>query len=479
MPNDVARNFAKCNRGLVVAPAGFGKTHLIAESLGYVSGKELILTHTHAGVDALRTKLTSFGVSSSKYRVTTIDSLALCYAKAFPHLAGWKGSYPSGNEEWYELRVASSRLFRCRAPRRVLRASYDGIFVDEYQDCCGTQHEMIKSIAEALPCRVVGDPLQAIYRALHGNDVMKWSVVKSMFPIVDVLNVPYRWQEKNPKLGEWLGDVRSRLEKGSEVEFANAYGTVNWTPSADMQQRIAACYGMFDKVGVVAICDWPARCAEIAGKTRNHFSVLESVECHDLLRFAEDMENSQGLKRVLCVIDFAERCFTGMSLLADLHKRLKIGKAYRPRSPDKVCLWNTMKTVKESVDLGAVENMMSAIERLSTKHFYKRRELWCEMKRTLQGYDSGSERSLREVAWVRRDAARRNGRNIFSRWTIATPLLIKGLEFDHAILLDTIQMKSAEELYVALTRGSTSLTILCSERSVRHSPPAWVREGND
>ena len=42
--------------GYVVAPAGFGKTYLIAESTALSTGRQLILTHTYAGVDALRFK---------------------------------------------------------------------------------------------------------------------------------------------------------------------------------------------------------------------------------------------------------------------------------------------------------------------------------------------------------------------------------------------------------------------------------------
>lgn len=476
MPDDVVRNFAKCDRGLVVAPAGCGKTHLIADSVGCAAGKQLVLTHTHAGVDALRTKLTAVGVPSAKYRVTTIDSLALCYSNAFPNLAGWDCDYPSGDEEWSALRVAACRLFRCRAPRRVLRASYAGVFVDEYQDCGGTQHAMISAIAETLPCRIVGDPLQAIYRGLHANDIAKWSEVEEMFPVVDELIEPHRWRKRNPKLGDWLADVRSRLVKGDEVDFTNADGSVKWIQLADKKGQINACYRAFNMGGIVAICDWPGRCAEIAGKTKNHFTVLESVECPDLLRTAADIENSSGLKRVECIVCHARRCFTGMTFLTSLLDRMKKGKSYNPRSPDKKHLWDAMQAVAESADFQAVEDMMSAIDGLSDTHFYKRRELWRDMRRIFESYDSGSGKSLRESAWALRDHARRNGRRVLSKRTVATPLLIKGLEFDHALLLDAMQMRSAEELYVALTRGAFSLTVLSSKRSVIHSVPAWIME---
>jgi hypothetical protein len=42
-------------RGLIVAPAGCGKTHLITETLNINAGEPyLVLTHTTAGVAALK-----------------------------------------------------------------------------------------------------------------------------------------------------------------------------------------------------------------------------------------------------------------------------------------------------------------------------------------------------------------------------------------------------------------------------------------
>ena len=100
------------------------------------------------------------------------------------------------------------------------------------------------------------------------------------------------------------------------------------------------------------------------------------------------------------------------------------------------------------------------------------------MKRTLRGYDTRSDSSMRESAWRLRDHSRRHGQRILSKRIVATPLLIKGLEFNHALLLDARQMGSAEELYVALTRGTSSLTVLSSDPKVVHSPPAWMRESS-
>lgn len=52
------------------------------------------------------------------------------------------------------------------------------------------------------------------------------------------------------------------------------------------------------------------------------------------------------------------------------------------------------------------------------------------------------------------------------RRTIGTPLLVKGLEFDHAAVLWDPEHFSVEGLYVAITRASKSLTIVSRSRDL-------------
>ena len=56
---------------------------------------------------------------------------------------------------------------------------------------------------------------------------------------------------------------------------------------------------------------------------------------------------------------------------------------------------------------------------------------------------------------------RYRGRPVGRKRLIGTTSLVKGLEFDHAIVLDAGCL-SRKELYVALTRGAKSLTIVSS-----------------
>ncbi len=59
--------FISGNKTALISPAGYGKTHSIAECLYVADGKQLVLTHTHAGVSSLKEKIKSRGIESSKY----------------------------------------------------------------------------------------------------------------------------------------------------------------------------------------------------------------------------------------------------------------------------------------------------------------------------------------------------------------------------------------------------------------------------
>jgi hypothetical protein len=69
--------------------------------------------------------------------------------------------------------------------------------------------------------------------------------------------------------------------------------------------------------------------------------------------------------------------------------------------------------------------------------------------------------TLGQVAEKYHAEFRYKGRPSGRRKLIGTTLLVKGLEFDHAIVLDADSL-SRKELYVAMTRGAKSLTIISS-----------------
>jgi DNA helicase-2/ATP-dependent DNA helicase PcrA len=78
------------SKSSVTAPAGCGKTQLIADSLKAYSGLKpvLVLTHTNAGKGALEARLDSAAVPKSSFRVFTIDSWAIRVISKFPARSG-------------------------------------------------------------------------------------------------------------------------------------------------------------------------------------------------------------------------------------------------------------------------------------------------------------------------------------------------------------------------------------------------------
>ncbi|MFT7452860.1 MAG: superfamily II DNA or RNA helicase [Patescibacteria group bacterium] len=75
--------FVDGRKTLLVAPAGYGKTYTIAECLKYTDGKQLILTHTHAGVASIKEKIKKLNIETKKYSIETISSFAQKYFHAF------------------------------------------------------------------------------------------------------------------------------------------------------------------------------------------------------------------------------------------------------------------------------------------------------------------------------------------------------------------------------------------------------------
>ena len=87
-----------------------------------------------------------------------------------------------------------------------------------------------------------------------------------------------------------------------------------------------------------------------------------------------------------------------------------------------------------------------------------RKELWQDFDRMLGLVARDSSQSFSDAAAAVRGRAKKFGRRPSDR-VVGTPLLVKGLEFDHVLVMNAQQL-SREELYVSLTRAQTSLTVM-------------------
>ena len=94
-----------------------------------------------------------------------------------------------------------------------------------------------------------------------------------------------------------------------------------------------------------------------------------------------------------------------------------------------------------------------------------RRECVYQLREALHRCAGNTFADLPDMVAEARTRARHRGR-LTHRRTIGTPLLVKGLEFDHAVLLWEQDHLSVQGLYVALTRASKSLTIVSRSRTL-------------
>lgn len=276
-------------RGSVVAPAGHGKTELIAKLTG-LAARTLVLTHTHAGVHALRARMSRLGIDPRAAAVDTIASWASRYTTAFPTLGRPLGRMPVG-DEWSHLYTSGLDVLSASPVRDVIAASYDRVLVDEYQDCDLYQHRLVTGLAEQLPTIVFGDPMQGIF-GFRGNPSVSWERdVFPEFPLLGTLEAPMRWKDENPLLGEWIAQVRRQLERGETIDLAGSPAT--YLPCEDEYDLSPLFHELDDARGTVAALHCRrGTCDQLAKLSKAAYQAIEDIACKTL-----QSSQSRGIDR--------------------------------------------------------------------------------------------------------------------------------------------------------------------------------------
>ncbi|MFB2761797.1 UvrD-helicase domain-containing protein [Shewanella xiamenensis] len=472
MSERLALKLSECtSKGYVIAPAGYGKTHLIALAVRASAAKQLILTHTFAGVNSIKTKLQTLGVPTRLYQVDTIASWSLRICLSYPKTSGWNIETPN-SKQWKKLYESCASLLQKQFIRTAITSTYTGIYVDEYQDCSDAQHSLICAFAEFLPCRVLGDPMQAIFDFEEDKPV-NWEMnIYPMFECLGKLETPWRWVNAGqPELGAWLKDARNKLEKGEKIDLLSV------TPPSviriytdphylDAKQYSSLCALLGNNDSVIALFGGDQQSKNkthlLAQKLSGRFSSIEEIEgktLHSFIKKFEAAKNSH--QRFLVALDFSKKCFTGVrSILTAGTKRGEIAKQSKgTKYPVVLQAANTYLDNPTSIHL---ESFFLALK-ANPETFVYRRDLLSRFFHVLKIHIDGDGATLSEAANLYQREMRHTGRPLSHRKLIGTTLLVKGLEYDHAVILDADTL-NAKDLYVAMTRGSKSLTMIGSGR---------------
>lgn len=461
----------------VTMPAGAGKTELIAAISAQVAAREartLILTHTHAGVDALRRRLTRFSVTASNATVRTIDAWCFDLIKHVPQLA--QRNVPE-HPDWSQSAAyhqAAERAVKTASVQRMLRVSYDAILVDEYQDCMLSQHGVVLALAESVPTGVLGDPLQGLFR-FGGNHPVDWDAdVSHMFPDLPVHVHPWRWHQTNPALGQWLLSIREDLLAGLTVDLSSA--PIRWVQATGPQGQNQVCYRSLTSTGsVVALGHFRNDCVSVSSRLGGNFTVMEPVDSSTMQDFARLVDGGDPLMIASGTVDFAMSCASRVAahVPAQARRRLGSGKALTTRTAERRESFAALNALLEHPGPEEVRIALQSLRQLSGVNLHCR-EAWNDTIAALRNaVQSDSPQPVTDALLAVRNHRRVSGRRPEAR-SVGRPLLVKGLEYDHVILLGADRY-NAEELYVALTRGSQSVTVLSKSRILTPRQPTTRR----
>lgn len=467
MPPEI--NLFAIGRGSVTAPAGCGKTQLIADTLSFHSEPKpiLILTHTNAGVAALRSRMQRANIRGSSYRIATLDGFAMTLIGKFPSRSGHDPRILEINDprnDYSTIRNAAAQLLQSGNVSDVLQATYSRLLVDEYQDCNLAQHSIVSWAAQVLPTCVLGDPMQAIFN-FGGNGLVDWATdVEPQFPAVGTLQTPWRWRLAGTEnFGNWLMTARTLLQAGQPIDLNTAPPEVQWvqlTAATAVQQRlVAARSNTHDGSGSVLVIG-DARNVQgrhlLSSQTPGATSV-EAVDLADLVNFARafnpDHENSLNH-----LANFASSVMTGVGV-ARLIPRVESIRNGRARNVPTPVEYAAVIYANAPAMTGAINFLQMASEQQGNRVY--RPELF---RCCLNAMNTALNRKITfyEAAIQVRERNRHLGRPL-SRRAVGSTLLLKGLEADVAVILHP-ELMTAQNLYVALTRGARKV-VICSEHS--------------
>jgi DNA helicase-2/ATP-dependent DNA helicase PcrA len=448
-------------RAVVVAAAGCGKTHLIAETVKYTFGRQLILTHTHAGVHSIRNKLTKLGIKATNYRVETIAGFALRYASAYPVTCGFQIFNEDESVLYENLYNAAYNVINNQSGRRIISVSYSGLFVDEYQDCTQEQHKLILLLSEIIPTRILGDELQGIFD--FAGEIVDWD--RDVFPVftkLPNLSTPWRWKLANKYMGIWIKELREKIIAKEPICLSDLPNNTTWHKKEWSEQITQLLYK--SNGTTVGIIDIDNKEHKIANYLKGYYNSMEEIERRTLFVFLKKFEQGTRKEKILELFGISTRCMTKVgSEFKTIINCVENNRKFRGNKHQ--ILFNNIETYIQTGHIILINEILKYIGTIEGVKIY-RKELWSDINKLFSSYALNPNERLVSLAHKQIEMYSVKGcRQIYYK-TISRPFLIKGLEFNHAILLDADALKP-KELYVALTRGSNYLTILSEEPVLR------------
>ena len=457
------------NNGAIVAPAGHGKTEMIADIVLASKGKQLILTHTNAGVDALKKRLDKKNVKTKKYNVLTIASFCIRWCIAYKQTAGQPNFDGFANVDYDRLYPDVKKIFSNEWAGEILKNTYTSIIVDEYQDCTISQHSIIVALNTFLPVYILGDPLQGIFdwKEVDSPQIQIVDLGSLEFERINIRTEPWRWKKTNPELGEYLSRVREMLLPALHKEIielpiapeGNYLSVITTEQFESNQYYLNSAYN-----SILYITKFKQKQLSVCRRQRRHFQYDETQELKDLFVFSEQFDCDDGCRRAAALLGFCFSCATKISTeLKSYFDNLNKGVRKFSRIKKHPELAAPIHAICDSIDYQALLSILSWVKDCPGSKIV-RKELYGELLRSIS-YSKDHHCSLSEAA---KEIRFNPGlRKVYSNYKFLSSrtLLSKGLEFD-CVLVDMTDPPRAKDYYVALTRARYEVVLICDVESV-------------
>ncbi|VEB72611.1 Uncharacterised protein [Raoultella ornithinolytica] len=375
------------------------------------------------------------------------------------------------SKQWNKLYECCINLLEKRFIRHVIAATYAGVYIDEYQDCSELQHLLVCALADFLPSRILGDPMQAIFDFNEGKPVDWETSIYPTFDCLGRLDIPWRWVKAGElKLGDWLKAIREKIELGLKIdllaECPPSVVHIHTNPQYLASKQYAVLCGFLGHDdSVIALYGGDQQSKNkthlLARTMAGRFSSIEEVEGKELHSFIRKLGTDITIKaKFLLILDFSRKCFTGVNnALTAATKRGEVAK--QSKSTKYPLVLHAANAYLNHPTSTHLESFFLALK-INPETSAYRRDLLHRFLNILRIHIT-DETTLSEAANLYQREMRHKGRPISQRKLIGTTLLVKGLEYDHAVILNA-EALDAKDLYVAMTRGSKSLTIIGTGR---------------
>ncbi|MGB4627040.1 MAG: UvrD-helicase domain-containing protein [Erysipelotrichaceae bacterium] len=484
------KDFISKRKNLLIAPAGYGKTYSIAKCIENAPDDQtqLILTHTHAGSASLKAKIKELGVNSSKFNIETITGYAQKYVISFYNS---KNIPPQDDKKYFSIILEKAiELFKLDSVKRIIKCSYGGLFVDEYQDCSKKQHEMIMLMAEILPTHIFGDEMQGIFDfneevVNFNNDLKDFEITK--------LEIPWRWKKSgnNKVLGESIKKIRDILESDDKKLDISVYPGISFVKIKEQdiynnnsyyRQQLYRLINNKDNLpeleNLLILVPDNYTNSNLNSRIRlkssidffNQLTLLEAIDEESHYKICKDIdciiENSNKNEDKQKIKTLKENVLMELFNKTEIKKWIKeTDELVKRKEPNIYKYLQLQDYVNDYINDTTLQKMFVII------NFFAN-EIKAKSKRTvllqsvLRAINYAIEENITSYESMvhQKNKLRRVGRNLHKKG-LGTTLLTKGLEFDTVVILNAHLFKSYKHFYVAISRACKKL-IVFSEKPV-------------